>query len=94
MVKPIILAQFAASFLPFLQKLSSYLILGFTLIVSLWVTAITDAIMFYDHRLFGLEEVVRVQCILERPSEVCQATVLKAQLVFLWETPMASQSIL
>lgn len=54
LVKPIILTQFAASFLPYLQRQGSYLILGFTWIVSFWVTALIDALMFYDHRVFGL----------------------------------------
>ena len=49
LVKPIILAQFVASFLPSLQYLGSYLILGFTLIVSSWVGAVIDAMTFYGH---------------------------------------------
>lgn len=56
LVQPIILTQFMDSFSPHLQLHSSDLMVGFTLIVSFWVRAIIDAIIFYGLGIFGLKD--------------------------------------
>ena len=63
--KPIILTLFIASFLLLPSVDSSYLILGFTLIVFFKVRTTTDAIIFYDYTVSGLQELLEVRCILK-----------------------------